>query len=401
MMNQSISKPPMSISIPKSIPIVRSNYSYFSYSPCRCSPSRIRSEHVESNRKPSTISTTDNSNSHGETSSSSLGGKLFESEAKTKGPYPGGMGLFTGRDPNVKKPYWLRQKAPQGQKFEEVKNSLSRLKLHTVCEEAQCPNIGECWNGGGDGIATATIMVLGDTCTRGCRFCAVKTSRNPAPPDPMEPENTARAIASWGVDYIVLTSVDRDDLPDGGSGHFAQTVKAMKKLKPEILVECLTSDFRGDLKAVDTLVHSGLDVFAHNIETVKRLQRIVRDPRAGYEQSMCVLKHAKISKEGMITKSSIMLGLGETDDELKQTMADLRSIGVDILTLGQYLQPTPLHLTVKEYVTPEKFAFWKEYGESIGFRYVASGPLVRSSYRAGELFVQTMVKERAGSSISK
>ncbi|XP_022138946.1 lipoyl synthase, chloroplastic [Momordica charantia] len=311
------------------------------------------------------------------------------------GPYPGGMGPYTGRDPSVKKPGWLRQRAPQGEKFEEVKDSLSRLNLNTVCEEAQCPNIGECWNGGGDGIATATIMLLGDTCTRGCRFCAVKTSRNPAPPDPMEPINTAKAIASWGVDYIVLTSVDRDDIPDGGSGHFAQTVKAMKELKPEIMVECLTSDFRGDLNAVDTLVHSGLDVFAHNIETVKRLQRIVRDPRAGYDQSLSVLKHAKHSKLGMITKTSIMLGLGETDDELKEALADLRAIDVDILTLGQYLQPTPLHLTVKEYITPEKFAFWKEYGESIGFRYVASGPLVRSSYRAGELFVQTMVRESA------
>ncbi|KAE8716819.1 Lipoyl synthase 2 [Hibiscus syriacus] len=323
----------------------------------------------------------------------SAAGKLMESDNKN-GSYPGGMGSFTGRDPNVKKPEWLRQKAPQGQRFDEVKQSLSRLKLNTVCEEAQCPNIGECWNGGGDGIATATIMLLGDTCTRGCRFCAVKTSRNPPPPDPMEPENTAQAIASWGVDYIVLTSVDRDDLPDGGSGHFARTVQAMKKLKPDIMVECLTSDFRGDLQAVDSLVHSGLDVFAHNIETVKRLQRIVRDPRAGYEQSLSVLRHAKLSKEGMITKSSIMLGLGETDDELKEALADLRAIDVDILTLGQYLQPTPLHLTVKEYVTPEKFAFWKEYGESIGFRYVASGPLVRSSYRAGELFVKTMVKER-------
>ncbi|KAI3782264.1 hypothetical protein L2E82_12304 [Cichorium intybus] len=325
---------------------------------------------------------------------------LMSSSASTKSPpYPGGMGPFTGRDPNFKKPSWLRQKAPQGEKYQEVKESLSRLKLNTVCEEAQCPNIGECWNGGGDGIATATIMLLGDTCTRGCRFCAVKTSKNPAPPDPMEPQNTAEAIVSWGVDYIVLTSVDRDDLPDGGSGHFAETVKAMKKSKPEIMVECLTSDFRGDLEAVSMLANSGLDVFAHNIETVKRLQRIVRDPRAGYEQSLSVLKHAKASKEGMITKTSIMLGLGETDDEVKQAMADLRDIDVDILTLGQYLQPTPLHLTVKEYVTPEKFEFWKDYGESIGFRYVASGPLVRSSYRAGELFVQTMVKERSKSTL--
>ncbi|KAG9439598.1 hypothetical protein H6P81_019763 [Aristolochia fimbriata] len=320
--------------------------------------------------------------------------KLFESKAvSSTSPYPGGLGPYTGRDPNVKKPDWLRQRAPQGDKYQEVKDQLSQLKLNTVCEEAQCPNIGECWNGGGDGIATATIMLLGDTCTRGCRFCAVKTSKNPTPPDPMEPENTAKAIASWGVDYIVLTSVDRDDLPDGGSGHFADTVKALKSMKPEILVECLTSDFRGDLEAVTALACSGLDVFAHNIETVKRLQRIVRDPRAGYEQSLSVLKHAKLCKEGMITKTSIMLGLGESDEEVKQTMADLRAINVDILTLGQYLQPTPLHLTVKEYVTPEKFDYWKEYGESIGFRYVASGPLVRSSYRAGELFVQTMVKE--------
>ncbi|EPS67544.1 lipoyl synthase, chloroplastic, partial [Genlisea aurea] len=317
-------------------------------------------------------------------------------ELEAKSPSLGLGGPHTGRDPAAKKPGWLRQKAAQGEKYEQVKESLSRLKLNTVCEEAQCPNIGECWNGGEDGIATATIMLLGDTCTRGCRFCAVKTSRRPGPPDPMEPFNTAEAIASWNVDYIVLTSVDRDDLPDGGSSHFAETVKASKRLKPEIMIECLTSDFRGDLNAVETLVRSGLDVFAHNIETVKRLQRIVRDPRAGYEQSLAVLKHAKVSKEGgtMITKSSIMLGLGETDDELEEAMADLRSIGVDILTLGQYLQPTPLHLTVKEYVTPEKFAHWKRYGESIGFRHVASGPLVRSSYKAGEVFLKKMVKER-------
>ncbi|KAK8529701.1 hypothetical protein V6N13_102604 [Hibiscus sabdariffa] len=375
-MSVSITKP----SISAAIPIPRPRKPSFSQVKIRCESLDSASK-IGAKKPP-------------QPTSLSAAGKLMESDTKN-GSYPGGMGPFTGRDPNVKKPDWLRQKAPQGQRFDEVKQSLSRLKLNTVCEEAQCPNIGECWNGGGDGIATATIMVLGDTCTRGCRFCAVKTSRNPPPPDPMEPENTAQAIASWGVDYIVLTSVDRDDLPDGGSGHFARTVQAMKKLKPDIMVECLTSDFRGDLKAVDTLVHSGLDVFAHNIETVKRLQRIVRDPRAGYEQSLSVLRHAKLSKEGMITKSSIMLGLGETDDELKEALADLRAIDVDILTLGQYLQPTPLHLTVKEYVRPEKFAFWKEYGESIGFRYVASGPLVRSSYRAGELFVKTMVKERA------
>ncbi|KAH8490446.1 hypothetical protein Peur_065946 [Populus x canadensis] len=390
MIEQSLSKPSFSLSIPIPQPPKSKSSFLCSYSKIRCesvdypSSSKIDAKHPQ-------ISSI---NSNGSSPSA-----FVDSKNKEKGPYPypggGKMGPYTGRDPNVKKPEWLRQKAPQGEKYDEVKESLSRLKLNTVCQEAQCPNIGECWNGGGDGIATATIMVLGDTCTRGCRFCAVKTSRNPPPPDPMEPLNTALAIASWGVDYIVITSVDRDDLPDGGSGHFAQTVRAMKELKPEIMVECLTSDFRGDLKAVDTLVHSGLDVFAHNVETVKRLQRIVRDPRAGYEQSLSVLKHAKISKKGMITKTSIMLGLGESDNEVKEAMADLRAIGVDILTFGQYLQPTPLHLTVKEYVTPEKFAFWKEYGESIGFRYVASGPLVRSSYRAGELFVKTMVKESA------
>ncbi|XP_077219526.1 radical SAM superfamily protein [Tasmannia lanceolata] len=383
MLHQTLSKPSIS-QIPNPPPKPKSLNSY--YRPIIRSEAVYLSKNIES-KNPS--------------SSPTQPSKLFESSAVSN-PYPGGLGPYTGRDPNVKKPDWLRQRAPQGERYRKVKESLSKLNLNTVCEEAQCPNIGECWNGGGgaggevDGIATATIMLLGDTCTRGCRFCAVKTSKNPAPPDPMEPENTARAIASWGVEYIVLTSVDRDDLPDGGSGHFARTVKAMKNLKSEILVECLTSDFRGDLEAVSTLVLSGLDVFAHNIETVKRLQRIVRDPRAGYEQSLSVLKHAKLCKEGMITKSSIMLGLGESDEEVKETMADLRAINVDILTLGQYLQPTPLHLTVKEYVTPEKFAFWKDYGESIGFRYVASGPLVRSSYRAGELFVQSMVRaERA------
>ncbi|KAB5512789.1 hypothetical protein DKX38_029817 [Salix brachista] len=426
MIEQSLSKPSFSLSIPiPKSPISKSSF-FCSYSKIRCESVDYPSS-TKNDAKHPQISTAIN---NGSSSSASVN---LKNKEKGPYPYPGGgkMGPYTGRDPNVKKPEWLRQRAPQGERFEEVKESISRLNLNTVCQEAQCPNIGECWNGGGDGIATATIMVLGDTCTRGCRFCAVKTSRTPPPPDPMEPLNTALAIASWGVDYIVITSVDRDDIPDGGSGHFAQTVRAMKELKPEIMVECLTSDFRGDLKAVDTLVHSGLDVFAHNVETVKRLQRIVRDPRAGYEQSLSVLKHAKISKKGMITKTSIMLGLGETDDEVKEAMADLRAIDVDILTFGQYLQfntakafvklscyvvvmylfdsgslssqyetayllqPTPLHLTVKEYVSPEKFAYWKEYGESIGFRYVASGPLVRSSYRAGELFVKTMVKESA------
>eukprot|EP00850_Spirogloea_muscicola_P006965 SM000034S12719 [mRNA] locus=s34:354306:357076:- [translate_table: standard] len=316
----------------------------------------------------------------------------------------------------AKKPPWLRQRAPRGERYQELKESLRDLNLNTVCEEAQCPNIGECWNDGGGaereggGVGTATIMLLGDSCTRGCRFCAVATSPSPPPPNPMEPENTARAIARWGVaciidfrkihyyvskfrvGYVVLTSVDRDDLPDGGSEHFARTVRTLKAEAPHILVECLVPDFRGDMDAVINVAQSGLDVFAHNIETVARLQRPVRDARANYQQSLAVLKAAKNSKLGMVTKSSIMLGLGENDEEVRQTMLDLRRAEVDIVTLGQYLQPTPLHLTVKEFVTPEQFKHWQEYGLSIGFRYVASGPLVRSSYRAGEFFVETMLR---------
>ena len=276
-----------------------------------------------------------------------------------------------------------------------MKDSLSELKLNTVCEEAQCPNIGECWNGG-----TGTIMLLGDTCTRGCMFCAVDTSQTPPPPDPFEPFKTAEAVAAWGVDYIVLTSVDRDDIPDGGSGHFATTVDLIKYNKPELLVECLVSDFRGDLKAVEKLALSGLDVYAHNVETVKRLQSFVRDPRAGYEQSLSTLKHAKTVKPDLYTKTSLMLGLGETDEEVIQTMKDLRAIDVDVVTFGQYLRPTEHHLSVVSYVTPEKFDYFREVGEELGFKYVASGPMVRSSYKAGEFYLTHMInKEREEASI--
>lgn len=297
--------------------------------------------------------------------------------------------------PLQNKPGWLRQKAPQGERYGYLKGQMKDLKLATVCQEAQCPNIGECWGGSEEHTATATIMLMGDTCTRGCRFCAVNTSQTPPPLDPDEPKNTAEAVADWGVGYVVLTSVDRDDLPDGGANHFAETVRGMKRLRPDLLVECLTPDFRGDMEAVRSLASSGLDVFAHNIETVESLQKRVRDPRAGYYQSMDVLRTAK--ECGVYTKSSIMLGLGETDDEIIDTMLDLRDAGVDILTLGQYLQPTPRHLPIVEYVSPEKFEQWRKYGEDvIGFKYVASGPLVRSSYRAGEFFVDAMIRgERA------
>ena len=275
-----------------------------------------------------------------------------------------------------------------------MKKDLRQLKLNTVCEEAKCPNIGECWSGGEHGTATATIMVLGDTCTRGCRFCSVKTSKNPPPPDPMEPVNTADAIVSWGLDYIVLTSVDRDDMPDGGASHFAQTVKELKKRKPSILVECLTPDFRGDLTCVETITDAGLDVYAHNVETVEDLQWLVRDPRANYKQSLKVLEHVKKYKSEMVTKTSLMLGLGETDSQIYKTMEDLRNVNVDCLTLGQYMQPTKRHLKVKEYVHPDKFKQYEELGTKMGFLYTASGPLVRSSYKAGEFFLKNIVKNR-------
>jgi len=274
------------------------------------------------------------------------------------------------------------------------------LVILKVCEEAKCPNIGECWGGGEHSTATATIMLLGDTCTRGCRFCSVKTSKSPPAPDPNEPYNTAKAISDWGLDYVVLTSVDRDDLPDGGSEHFALTVRELKKLSPNMMVECLTPDFRGDLNAVETVVRSGLDVFAHNIETVEEFQRFVRDPRANYQQSLKVLKHAKSifkkeeSKFRIVTKSSIMLGFGEADDQVMKTMEDLRDAEVDCLTLGQYMQPTKRHLKVVEYVTPEKFKFWEEKGKNFGFAYTASGPLVRSSYKAGEFFIKNLLEKK-------
>ena len=236
-------------------------------------------------------------------------------------------------------------------------------------------------------------MLLGDTCTRGCRFCAVNTARTPPPADPDEPRNTAAAIAAWDLGYVVLTSVDRDDMADGGAGHFAETVVELKRRKPGILVECLTPDFRGDLAAVTHLATSGLDVFAHNLETVSRLQSRVRDPRAGYEQSLAVLRAAKAC--GVLVKSSLMLGLGEEEAEVKAAMFDLKAAGVDILTLGQYLQPTEHHLPVSAYVAPHAFDEWRRFGEEeVGFEYVASGPLVRSSYKAGEFFVERKARQQ-------
>lgn len=291
-------------------------------------------------------------------------------------------------------PPWLKTAIPTGTKFAEVKQQLRSLKLSTVCEEARCPNIGECWSGGENGTSTATIMLMGDTCTRGCMFCSVKTSRTPPPLDPLEPAHTATAIAKWGLGYIVLTSVDRDDLPDGGAAHIAETVVEIKKQKPDILVECLVPDFRGNRESINLIANSGLDVYAHNIETVERLTPFVRDRRAGYRQTLSVLKTAKELNPELITKTSIMLGLGETDEQIEQTMKDLREASVDCLTLGQYMQPTKRHLKVHEYVTPNKFAFWEKRGNEMGFLYTASGPLVRSSYRAGEYFITSLLRDR-------
>eukprot|EP00922_Rhytidocystis_sp_ex-Travisia-forbesii_P034994 GHVS01051972.1.p1 GENE.GHVS01051972.1~~GHVS01051972.1.p1 ORF type:complete len:543 (+),score=85.60 GHVS01051972.1:36-1631(+) len=295
-----------------------------------------------------------------------------------------------GGDMPGNRPDWFHVPAPGGQhtRFDFLKNGMKKLKLHTVCEEAKCPNIGECWNGG-----TATIMVLGDTCTRGCKFCAIKTSSKPPPPDPEEPFNTAYAISQWGVEYIVITSVDRDDMLDGGADHFAKTVEYLKAAKPQILVECLVSDFQGSKQSVERLARSGLDVYAHNVETVERLQKHVRDKRATYSQSLEVLRYAKEFNPSLYTKTSLMLGLGETWDEIVGAMEDMRAAGVDVLTLGQYMRPTDHHLAVVEYVRPEKFDELAKLGEDMGFRYVAAGPLVRSSYKAGEYFMKNMIQK--------
>lgn len=234
-------------------------------------------------------------------------------------------------------------------------------------------------------------MLLGDTCTRGCRFCDVKTAAKPPPPDAAEPIKVAGAVANWDVDYVVLTSVDRDDLQDGGAAHFALTVQLLKQARSHLLVECLVGDFAGELHLVDIVATSGLDVFAHNVETVSRLQHIVRDKRAGYQQSLNVLERAK--QKGVWTKSGIMVGLGETEQEVLQCMKDLRQVDVDVLTIGQYLRPTERHLGIVEWIPPEQFKKYEQMGTQLGFKYVAAGPLVRSSYKAGEYFMENMIRE--------
>ena len=276
-----------------------------------------------------------------------------------------------------RKPEWLKVKLPTGTNYQAVKQTVRNNGLSTVCEEAKCPNMGECWDAG-----TATIMLMGSVCTRACKFCAVDTGNPKGRLDPDEPNLAANAVKLMGLKYIVLTSVDRDDLPDGGASHYANCILKIKELNPETAVEALTPDFQGDLVAVKTVLDTDINVYAQNLETVKRLTHPVRDPRASYNQTLKVLKFAKEYNPKIITKTSLMLGLGETEEELLRTMADLRSARVDMLTLGQYLRPTTNHLPVQRYVPPEDFEKYRQWGLNKGFLEVVSGPLVRSSYRA-------------------
>jgi lipoic acid synthetase len=285
------------------------------------------------------------------------------------------------------KPPWLKVRAPGGASYTHLKETLRSLDLHTVCEEARCPNVGECWTEG-----TATIMLLGDVCTRGCRFCAVTTGDPRGAVDVREPEHVARAIAKLGLQYVVLTMVDRDDLLDGGASHVGRTVTRLRELRPDILIETLLGDFGGHMDYVDTTVDAAPDVWAHNIEVVRRLQRTIRDVRCSYERSLGVLKRVKDRDPKRITKSSIMVGIGETDDEVLETLRDLRAAGVDLVTLGQYLRPSPKHAAVDRYVEPASFDRFAREAEAMGFAYVASAPLVRSSYKAAEVFVRSILR---------
>ena len=287
------------------------------------------------------------------------------------------------------KPSWLKVKAPGGERYQHIKKRSRQLKLATVCEEAQCPNIGECWSSG-----TATFMVMGEICTRGCRFCAVQTRRKGVALDPNEPLNVAQAIAEMELDYVVVTSVDRDDLELQGADHFAECIREIRRLNPKTLVEVLIPDFRGRTDLLQMVVDAKPNVLAHNIECVERLSPKVRDPRATYEQSMQVLKNIKEMAPDMYTKSSIMVGVGETTEEVLASMLDLRAVGVDFLTVGQYLQPNKKLLKVNDFVPPETFAEYERLGLKMKFIYVASGPLVRSSYKAGEFFIDNHLRKQ-------
>lgn len=288
--------------------------------------------------------------------------------------------------PVKRKPSWLRIKVKDGAKYKEVKSTVHQHKLSTVCEEAMCPNINECWSSG-----TATIMLMGETCTRACRFCAVNTGNPKGWLDEKEPENTAETVQLMGLKYLVLTSVNRDDLADGGAAHYAAVVNEVKAVNPETDIEVLTPDFQGVMKDVETVVDSKITVFAQNVETVRRLTHPVRDPRASYEQTLEVLAHAKKHRSEVLTKTSLMLGLGETEEEILETLDDLKAANVDIVTFGQYLQPTLNHLPIDRYVTPEEFEKYRQWGLEKGFLEVVSGALVRSSYRAEQVLQKNNV----------
>ncbi|MDC1175361.1 lipoyl synthase [Bacteriovoracaceae bacterium] len=292
----------------------------------------------------------------------------------------------------IKRPDWLKVRAPTSKGYHNIKGMLSNLNLVTVCQEAICPNIEECWSGG-----TATFMLMGDTCTRACRFCAVKTGNPKGILDQEEPKKVGYAISQMDLEYVVLTSVDRDDLEDLGAEHFASTIEVIKENKPKMIVEVLTPDFNAKRPLIERVIKARPDVFAHNIETVERLTPSVRDRRSGYRQSLETLWLAKEIKQDQYTKTSIMLGLGEEDHEVQQALEDLRKVKCDVVTFGQYLAPTNRHkkyLPIVEYVTPDKFKHWEEVAKSMGFLYVASGPLVRSSYKAGEFFMKGVIEKR-------
>ncbi|CCW71529.1 unnamed protein product [Phytomonas sp. Hart1] len=298
-------------------------------------------------------------------------------------------------------PPWIKLKVPKGMthrpRFNRIRRSMREKKLSTVCEEAKCPNIGECWGGEDDGTATATIMVMGSHCTRGCRFCSVLTSRKPPPLDPDEPEKVAAAVKEMGVDYIVMTMVDRDDLEDSGAAHVCHCITEIKKKNPSLMLEALVGDFHGNLDLVERVTTAPLTVYAHNIECVERITPRVRDRRATYRGSLQTLEHVTRYTDGkLLTKSSIMLGLGETEEEVRQTLRDLRTAGVSAVTLGQYLQPSRTRLKVTRYAHPKEFEMWEDEAMKMGFLYCASGPMVRSSYRAGEYYIKKVLKQREG-----
>lgn len=297
-----------------------------------------------------------------------------------------GIKASAGAGARLPKPKWLRARIHGGETYDRVRSIVHEHRLATVCEEAKCPNMSECWSAG-----TATIMLMGDVCTRACQFCAVNTGNPKGWLDPDEAHNTANSVRLMGLKYVVLTSVNRDDLPDGGAGHYASCVQRVKEVNPGTAVEALTPDFLGVVTDVETVVDSGIEVFAQNVETVRRLTHPVRDPRASYDQTLAVLAHAKRYRPDVLTKTSLMLGLGETDEEIIETMRDLREAAVDIVTLGQYLQPTAHHYPIDRYVTPDEFAAYRERGLEMGFLEVVSGVLVRSSYRAEQVLQKNNV----------